>query len=89
MRVIAPKTPRLPQARRKYLEQGQPNKRRCADEASACSRRFPRFLAMAKIHLDADRLEEAADEVGRELTIAPESAAARELKATIDAATLR
>ena len=44
---------------------------------------------MAKIHLDADRLEEAADEVGRELTIAPESAAARELKATIDAATLR
>ena len=89
MRVIAPKTPRLPQAlAEQYLDQGQADQALVAlTEAARLHPPLPEIhLAMAKIHFDAGRLDEAAAEVGRELAIAPESAAARELKAAIDAA---
>ena len=43
-------------------------------------------LAIARIHLEQGRLNEASAEIERELAIAPESAAARQVKAAIDAA---
>ena len=43
-------------------------------------------LALARIHADRGRLDEALAEVDRELALVPGSAAARDLKARIEAA---
>jgi tetratricopeptide (TPR) repeat protein len=88
IRAIDPQSARLHQALGdQYLDQGRPDLALQAYEDAA--RRNPALpaihLSLARIHLDAGRLDDAAREVARELTIAPESAAARELKAAIDA----
>ena len=43
-------------------------------------------VALARIHLDEGRFDDAAREIGRELAIAPDSAEARSVGAEIDAA---
>jgi tetratricopeptide (TPR) repeat protein len=89
IKIISPHTARLAQALgEQYLEQNRPD---LAFEAfRQAAETDPTLadvhLALARIHLDAGRLEEAAAEVARERAIAPESAAARALQADIDAA---
>ena len=89
IRAIAPHSARLAQALGdQYLEQ---NRRELALEAFERAARIDPalpgiHLALARIHLDEGRLNEAAAEVGRERGIAPDSAAARALQAEIEAA---
>lgn len=89
---IAPKSARLSEALgREYLMQGRPELARLELEEAA--RRDPRLpgihLALAGLHLDEGRLEDAAREIERELAILPHGQAARRLKARIDAARTR
>jgi len=87
--AIDPRSARLNEALgREYLEQGQ------ADlailEYQQAAERAPALpgihLALATIHAAARRWDDAAREVQLELTVAPGSAAALELKARVDAA---
>jgi tetratricopeptide (TPR) repeat protein len=89
IRAVDPHAARLSQALgREYLNQRQPELALQAFEEAA--RRNPTLaevhLALARIHLDEGRLEDAAREIDRELAILPQSRDARELKAKIDAA---
>lgn len=86
---INPKSARLSEALgREYLQQGQPDLAlRAYQEAAERDPRLPGIhLALAGIHADAGRWDDAAREVGRELALAPGSAAALALKARVDAA---
>jgi predicted Zn-dependent protease len=88
VKAIDPQSARLRQALgEQYLDQGRPDLAlRAFQDAAARDPGLPAIhLALARIHFDAGRLEDAAREVASELAIAPESAAARELKAAIDA----
>jgi tetratricopeptide (TPR) repeat protein len=92
MRLIAPRTARLPQAlAQQYLDQGQPDQALASlEEAARLGPTLPEIhLAQARIHLEAGRLDEAAAEVDRELAVAPDSRAARDLKNEIEAARKR
>ena len=89
IRAIDPKAPRLSQAlAEQYLAQGRPDLAVGAlEEAARAAPELPGIhLALARVHFDGGRLDPAAAAVARELTIAPESAAARELQRAIDAA---
>ena len=92
MQVIAPHTARLPQAlAEQYLNQGH------LDQALAALAEAARLdpslleihLTLARIHFEVGRLDDANAEINRELAVVPDSAAARELKAEIDAARKR
>ncbi len=88
VKAIDPQSPRLSQALgEQYLDQGRPDLAiRAFQDAAARQPALPGIhLALARIHLEAGRVAEAAREVARELAIAPDSAAARQLKAAIDA----
>lgn len=86
--AIDPKAARLSQALgREYLDQGRRDlARRAFTEAIA---RDPGLLdvhlALASIDLEDGRLKEAAEAIGRALTLSPESRAAHELKAALQA----
>ncbi len=87
--AIDPRSARLSEALgREYLEQGQPELALLQYQQAA--ERDPALpgihLALARIHADALRWDDAAREVERELAVAPGSAAALELKARVDAA---
>jgi tetratricopeptide (TPR) repeat protein len=87
--AIKPNSARLSEALgREYLEQGQPDLALHAYQQAA--ERDPALpgihLAIARIHADARRWDDAAREVERELAVAPGSAAALALKARVDAA---
>jgi tetratricopeptide (TPR) repeat protein len=90
-RILAldPRSARLSEALgREYLQQGQPDLAlRAYQEAAERDPRLPGIhLALAGIHAEARRWDEAAREVERELALAPGSAAALALKARVDAA---
>jgi predicted Zn-dependent protease len=92
IRVINPHSARLAQALgQQYLEQNRPGlASRAFEEAARIDPRLAGIhLALARIHLDGGRLDDAAAEVARERTIEPESAAARAVQADIDAARKR
>jgi predicted Zn-dependent protease len=87
--AIDPRSARLNEALgREYLLQGRPEL--ALLEYQAAAERDPSLpgihLALARIHADAQRWDEAAKAVERELAVAPGSAAALELKARVDAA---
>ena len=89
IRAIDPRSARLSEALgREYLQQGQPEL--ALREYQQAAERDPALqgihLALARIHADALRWDDAAREVELELAVAPGSAAALELKARIDAA---
>jgi predicted Zn-dependent protease len=89
LQAIHPRSARLSQALgREYAQQGRADLAQEAFEEAA--RREPALpeihLALARIHFDSGRLDDAAREVDRELTLVPESRDARELKARIEAA---
>ena len=87
--AINPRSARLSEALgREYLQQGQPDLAlRAFQEAAERDPRLPGIhLALAGIHAEAGRWDDAAREVERELAIAPGSAAALALKARVDAA---
>jgi len=89
IRAIDPNSARLSEALgREYLEQGRPDL--ALREYEAAAERAPTLagihLAMARIHAEAQRWDDAAREVERELAVAPGSAAALELKARVAAA---
>ena len=84
-----PRSARLNEALgREYLQQGQPEL--ALREYQQAAERAPALpgihLALAGLHADAQRWDDAAREVERELAVAPGSAAAFELKARVDAA---
>jgi tetratricopeptide (TPR) repeat protein len=86
--AIDPGSARLPQALgREYLQQGRPDLAVAAFEEAA--RRNPALpgiqLALARIHYDGGRLQEAARAIERELVLSPHDAEARQVKAVIDA----
>lgn len=87
--AIDPRSARLSEALgREYLQQGQPEL--ALREYQQAAERDPALpgihLALARIHADAQRWDDAARELERELAVAPGSAAALELKARVDAA---
>lgn len=87
--AVNPKSARLSEALgREYLEQGQPELALHAYQDAA--ERDPALpgihLAIARIHADALRWDNAARAVERELAVAPGSVAALALKARVDAA---
>jgi len=87
--AIDPRSARLSEAlAREYLQQGQAEL--ALAEYQRAAERDPALqgihLALARIHADALRWDEAAREVERELVVAPGSAAALELKRRVDAA---
>lgn len=89
IRAIDPRSARLSEALgREYLQQGQPEL--ALQEYQQAAERDPALpgihLALARIHADALRWDDATREVERELAVAPGSAAALELKARVDAA---
>jgi protein O-GlcNAc transferase len=87
--AIDPKSARLSQALgREYLQQGRPDEARVAfEQAAARDPALPEVhLALARLHADEQRWDDAAREVERELALVPESRDARALKASIDAA---
>jgi protein O-GlcNAc transferase len=89
MQTIDPRTARLKQSLGlAYVDQGRPDLAIAAfEEAARLDGKLPEVhLALARIHLDQGRWQDAAREVDRELALVPESAAARELKKRIDAA---
>jgi tetratricopeptide (TPR) repeat protein len=89
IKAIDPRSARLSQALgREYLQQGRADQARIAfEEAAARDPALPEVhLALARLHADEQRWNEAAREVERELALTPESREARELKAVIDAA---
>ena len=87
--AINPRSARLSEALgREYLQQGQPDLAlRAYQDAVERDPTLPGIhLALAAIHADARRWDDAAREVERELAVAPGSAAALALKARVDAA---
>jgi tetratricopeptide (TPR) repeat protein len=87
--AVNPRSARLSEALgREYLQQGQPDLAlRAYQEAAERDPRLPGIhLALAGIHAEAGRWDDAAREVERELALAPGSAAALALKARVDAA---
>lgn len=89
IRAIDPQSARLSEAlAREYLQQGQAEL--ALGEYQRAAVRDPTLpgihLALARIHADAQRWDDAIREVERELAVAPGSAAALELKARVDAA---
>lgn len=89
IRAIDPRSARLSEAlAREYLQQGQAEL--AVGEYQRAAERDPALpgihLALARIHADARRWDDAIREVERELAVAPGSAAALELKARVDAA---
>jgi tetratricopeptide (TPR) repeat protein len=87
--AINPRSARLSEALgREYLHQGQPELALLAYQQAA--ERDPALpgihLALATIHAEALRWDDAAREVARELAISPGSVAALALKARVDAA---
>lgn len=87
--AINPRSARLSEALgREYLQQGQPDLALHAfQEAAGRDPTLPGIhLALAGIHAEAGRWDDAARAVERELAIAPGSAAALALKARVDAA---
>jgi tetratricopeptide (TPR) repeat protein len=89
LRAIDPQSARLSQALgREYLQQGEVDLARAAfEQAVARDPTLPDVhLALARLHADARRWEDAAREVERELALVPDSRAARELGAAIDTA---
>ena len=91
IRALDPKSARLSQALGgQYVAQGRLDlAQRAFEEAAALDPALPDIhLALARIHLHEGRLQEAAREVNLELAIAPESRAARDLQAAVDAAGL-
>jgi tetratricopeptide (TPR) repeat protein len=89
LRASHPRSARLSEALgREYLQQGQLDQAlRAYQQAAERSPALPGIhLALARIHADAGRWDEAARETERELALVPDSAAALELKARIAAA---
>ena len=87
--AINPRSARLSEALgREYLRQGQPDMAlRAYQEAAERDPKLPGIhLALAGIHADAMRWDDAARELELELAVAPGSAAALALKARVDAA---
>jgi len=89
IQAIDPRSARLSEALgREYLLQGQPEL--ALREFQQAAERNPSLpgihLAIARIHADARRWDEAIRELERELVVAPGSAAALELKARVDVA---
>ena len=89
LRAVDPQSARLSQAlAQEYVAQGQPQRARAAFEAAAA--RDPRLaevhLALARLHADDGRWEDAAREVALELAVQPTSREALALRAGIDAA---
>jgi tetratricopeptide (TPR) repeat protein len=89
IQAIDPRSARLSEALgREYLQQGQPEL--ALREYQQAAERDPALpgihLALARIHADALRWDDAAREVEREMAVAPGSAAALELKARVEAA---
>lgn len=89
IRAIDPRSARLHEAlAREYLQQGQAEL--ALGEYQRAAERDPSLpgihLALARIHADALRWDDAAREIERELAVAPGSAAALELKGRVDAA---
>jgi predicted Zn-dependent protease len=90
--AIAPRSARLPQALgREYLQQGRPDL--AAEAFEEAARREPALpgiqLALARLHLDGGRLQDALRAIDRELVLSPDDREAREVKAAIDAALAR
>ena len=90
--AVRPQSARLAQAlAQQYLDQGRRDLAVGALEEAA--RRDPTLteihLTLARIHADEGRWNDASRELALELAIVPESAAARDLKAAIDAARTR
>jgi len=86
---IAPQSARLSEALgREMIEQGRLDDARYAyEQAVQKGPTLPGLhLALARIHFESRRFDEALAEVERELAIVPESAAARALKGAIEAA---
>ena len=89
IRAIDPRAARLSQALgREYLAQGQPQRARVAfEEAAARDPRLPELhLALARLHADDGRWEDAAREIALELALQPASRDALALRARIEAA---
>jgi predicted Zn-dependent protease len=89
IRTINPKSARLPQALgREYLQQERPDLAAAAfEEAARLDPRLPGIqLALARLHLDGGRLQDAARAIARELVLSPDDVEARQVKAAIDAA---
>lgn len=92
IQAIAPESARLQQALgREYLAQGRADL--AARAFAEAARRDPSLegvhLALARIHADAGRWDEAARELELELAVAPQSRAARELQAQVEAARIK
>ena len=89
IRAVEPRSARLSEALgREYLQQGQLEQAlRAYQQAAERDPTLPGIhLALARIHADAGRWDEAAREAELELALVPGSAAALELKARIAAA---
>jgi predicted Zn-dependent protease len=89
IREIDPRSARLDQAlSREYLAQGRPDLAlRVLQQAALTNPKVPEVhLALARIHFDEGRFDDAAREVERELALVPSSKDALELKMRIDAA---
>lgn len=89
IRAVDPQSARLRQALgREYLAQGQPQRARVAFEEAAA--RDPRLaevhLALARLHADDGRWDDAAREIALEIALQPTSREALALRARIDAA---
>jgi len=86
---IAPTSPRLSEALgRELVGQGRLDEAfEAYQQAAARGPTLPGLhLALASIHFEKGRLDEALAEVNRELTIAPDSAAAQQLRQAIESA---
>ena len=89
IQAVDPRSARLQQALGgEYLAQGRPDLAlRAFAEAAKRDPTLPEIhLALARIHADEGRWDEAAREIALELALTPESREALELKAQIDAA---
>ena len=89
IRAIEPRSARLSQALGgEYVRQGRLDLAAHAfQEAARLDSALPDIhLALARIHLDQGRWDDAAREIERELAIAPESAEAQQLRTTIERA---
>ena len=89
LRAVDPQSARLSQALgQEYAAQGQPQRARAAFEAAAT--RDPRLpeihLALARLHADDGRWDDAVREIALELAVQPTSREALALRARIDAA---
>jgi tetratricopeptide (TPR) repeat protein len=88
IKALEPQSARLSQALAgEYLQQGRPDLALAAYQEAAA--RDPALVdvqvALARLHVDAQRWREASEAVDRALALAPESAEAKALQATITA----